>query len=218
MKIARLAGLVVLGVLAMSLAATSIASATLPKFNTTKVTFTGSQSGTSKLGASKNTISCTANTTSGEITQAMLVGGVVIHYTGCTSSGATKTGCAANSIGAASGLIETKTLEGILGEVLTSDAAGLELLPVSGKTFVEIAANECTVETAVSGTVAGLISPTGKPQTTGKIILNAPSESQEITEIDTLAGASKPKLTAFSATAFDETSEAITFAKAVEVT
>jgi hypothetical protein len=218
MKPIRLGSALAFAVLAVSLAATSAASATLPSFNTTKVKLTGTQSGPNRLSASLNIVICTANKSSGEATAAMLLGGLTIDYTGCTSSGGTKSGCPINSIGAPVGLILTKTLHGTLGIALPSGAAAILLLPISGKEFASLEGNECTPETAVSGDVAGLITPTGKVQTTGKIVLNVVSEAQEVKDIDTLAGLVVPKLTSFSTTALLEDKENLTWAKALEVT
>jgi hypothetical protein len=221
MKIVRLVGLVALAVAALSLAAVSVASAALPSFNpSTKQKFTGT-SGTGKLVAGAETVTCAKDTSQGEITEAMLVGNITVHFLECTSAGPTKQGCAANSVGSTSKLILTKTLHGVLGLVLPSGLVGLILLPVSGHVFVELEKNECTKATQVTGSVAGLVSPVGKSQTTGTLTFSAEhpgSGKEEIKQLDTLSGVSEPELSAFTTVASEETTENITWEKAVEVT
>lgn len=216
MKIVRLVGLLALAVAAMSLAAASSASAAVPLFNPASGTFT-SISGPGTLKASSDTVFCKKDTNVGTITSSMSVGGVVVHFLECTSSGASKANCEVNSVGAAKGLIITNALHGILGTVLPSGLAGLLLLPIATKKFVTLEANACTPETAITGSVAGLITPVGRSQTTGKLTLLAPSGKQEIKDIDTLFGLVEPELVAFSATATEETEDELTYSQAIEV-
>src|ERR1700690_1015197 len=111
MKIARLAGLMLVAILAIGLVAASVASAE-PEFNPVGATLTGT-SGTGVLTAGKETVTCAKDTsTSGASkTTATLIGGITVHFLECTGkNGTTGESCPANSEGAPSGLILTKTL------------------------------------------------------------------------------------------------------------
>lgn len=177
-----------------------------------------STSGSGTLKAGADVVTCKKDTGTGELPSTMLMNNVVIHFLECTSSGASKSGCSVKSTNTSvAGLILTATLHGVIGTVLPSKAAGLLLLAASGKTFATLAGNECTPETKVTGTVAGLITPTGKSQTTSKVTFSAPGGKQEIKDIDTLGGLVEPELVAFSVSATEETAEEITWGKAVEI-
>jgi hypothetical protein len=222
MKIARLVGLIALTVAAMSLAAVSVASAALPSFNpSTKQKFTGT-SGTGLLVAGGSDINCTSDTSQGEITEAMLVGNIIVHFLGCTSTGAGGSGCSVKSVGAPAGnLIITKTLHGVLGLVLPSGLVGLILLPASGHTFFFLEASTCIKETSVTGSIAGLLSPVGSKTLTSTLTFKAEhpgSGKEEIKQLDTLSGISEPELSLFTTVASEETTENITWEKDVEVT
>jgi hypothetical protein len=165
------------------------------------------------------TVTCSSGTGSGEVAAAKEIGQLVLHFTGCTSSGATKSGCSVKSIGAtAEGLISTQTLRGLLGLVLPGSTVGLLLLPSSGKKVTALAGNGCTVETTVTGSVAGELSPVGRSQTTGKLVLSTTGGKQNITDIDIEGGLVKPELVAFATTASETASYAISYATAIEVT
>jgi len=218
MKIARLAGLMLVAVLAMSLLAASVATAA-PEFKPTGATISGT-SGTAKLTASSGVdqIVCAKSTSTGTITSAFLAGGVVVHFLECKSSGNSgSTFCTANSKGAAEGLILTETLHGVLGS--TAKTAVLDLLPVSGSKFVTLAGNSCTEETAVTGSVAGVIEPTGKSVKTGTLKFALTGGKQSISNIElSSGGTTKAKLTAFTTEATEEVAEAITYSSTTEVT
>jgi hypothetical protein len=221
MKIARLAGLMLVAVMAVSLAVASAAFAE-PEFKPTGGTFTGVGLGTNTLAAGGNTISCTANSTKGTISSATLAGGVVVTFTGCKSTGSGGSNCTAKSVGAVEGTIATSTLHGVLGLILakgTGTGVGLLLLPVANKKFVVIAGNTCTVETTVTGNVAGEVSPVGKSQTTGKLSFAAgASGGESVKSIDLSTGGTvTPEIEAFGAIASQTTSEDLTFSVAVEV-
>jgi hypothetical protein len=222
MKIARLAGLVFVAVMAVSLVIASTAFAE-PAFLPVGATFTGT-SGTSTLtaGASESVV-CAADTSSGTISNATLVGGVTVDFTGCKSSGAGGSNCTVKSINTTTeGLILTNTLHGVLGLILpkgSGTGVGLLLLPVASKTFVTLAKNTCTVETAVKGNVAGEVKPIGVHQLTGKLIFaKATTGGQSIKDFDlSTGGLVQPELEAFGALATEETEESITFSTQVEV-
>jgi hypothetical protein len=218
MKIARLVGVMLVAVLAMSLVAASASSAA-PTFKPGSGNLTA-KGGTSVLKASSDTVTCATNEAAGAIASSSLVGPFTIKFTGCSSSGATKSGCTIKNVGGTEGTIVTSTVHGVLGTVLnpTGGAAGLLILPTSGKQFVTLAENSCTPETKVTGSVAGIVLPTGKSQTTGKLVLTVISSKQQITSIDTAGGNVEPALTAFSEPATQSTEDSITFSAAVEVT
>lgn len=222
MKIARLVGLAFAAVLAVSAVVATAASAALPEFKpSTKQSFT-TTSGTSTLAGGGNEVVCTADSSTGEITGATSVGSVIVKFTGCKSSGSGGSGCAQKSVGA-SGTEEivTTTLNGLLGTVKSAEAAsetGLYLAPASGKKFTTLAGTTCTPESAVTGTIAGEVTPKKVSQTTGKLIFTASNKKEKIKAIGIPTGEVSPELVAFSETATESTSEEVKFTKAVEVT
>jgi hypothetical protein len=220
MKIARLAGLMLVAVMALSLGVASAAFAE-PEFKPTGGTLTGSSAGNNTLSAGGNTIVCTANTSKGSISSATLAGGVVVTFTGCKSTGTGGSNCTAKSVGAAEGTIATNNLHGVLGLILakgTGSGVALLLLPTENKKFVTIVSNKCTVETTVTGNVAGEISPVGKSQTTGKLVLQAGTSGESIKTVDLSTGGTvSTNLEAFGAAASQATEENLTFSAALEV-
>jgi hypothetical protein len=215
MKIARLAGLMLVAIMAMSFAVSSVAMAA-PEFKPTGATITGT-SGTAKLVAGGNTVTCSTSGSTGTITSATLAGNVVVNFLGCTSSGSGGSNCATKSTNTSTaGLILTTTLHGVLGTT-SSGAAALLLLPISGKRFVTLEANTCTIETAVTGNVAGLVEPTGKSQTTGTLKFALTSGKNISVMTLSTGGSTEPALTAFSTSATEEVTEGIKFSTATEV-
>jgi len=223
MKIARLAGLMLVAVLAMSLVAVSAASAAGPLFLTSgKPTITASGT-TSKLttpgvGVS---IECKTNSSGGEISSTTLAGKILVHFLECTGKKNTET-CPVMSPGAPlENLIITHTLHGVLGLVLpkpaTGSDVGLLLLPSEGKKFVTLL-GKCIAETTVEGSVAGLVEPVNALTLSGTLTLLAPSEKQGITDIDLTNGPLvKPELLAFSDASTEEATDNLAFSKDVEV-
>ncbi len=224
MKIARLAGLMLVAVFAMSLVVASVAMAE-PEFKPATGTLSGT-SGTSILSADNglDVVTCATNVTSGTKTSSTTVGGVIVHFLNCKASGETKSGCTVKSVGAAGeALIVTNTLNGILGLISPKPASGsgvgLLLLPASGSIFVTLAANGCTEETAITGTVAGEALPINSSQLTGKLTFSGTGSKSNIKGFNPSVGAAKTaKLVAFSFEASQTTSEALTFSAATEVT
>jgi len=219
MKVIRLAGLAVVAVLAVSLAVASTASAGVYLFTPGSVgaTFVG-LSLAGELRAGGNSIACKDDVNAGTIANVHLLGPFDIKFTGCISSGSGGSGCAANSVGAAEGEILTTTVHALLGLVLPAvglGLGGLLVLPTSGKRFVTVAANTCTKESVITGSVAGLL----EDNQGGHLILEAlvlfiPND---IKKIDTLNGLVEPELVAFSETATLETVEHLTFNRDVLV-
>jgi len=224
MKIARLVGLMLVAVMAVSLAVASSAFAE-PEFKPVGGTFTGT-SGTSKLVAGSNSITCTTDTSKGTISSATLAGGVTVDFSGCKSTGSGGSNCTVKSTNTSNaGLILTNTLHGILGLSLTSGAStgvALLLLPsaAGSKEFVKIESNKCTTTTtAVEGSVAGAVTPVGKSQITGKLTFLPGTEGESIKTFDPSTGGKvSPELEAFGIEASEETTEALTFSAALEVT
>jgi hypothetical protein len=226
MKIARLAGLMFVAVLALGLVAVSAAFAG-PQFNPTSgVTLSGS-GGTGLLKANNGaeTVLCTANSASGVISSATLAGGVVVKFTGCTSTSTEKANCSVSSktAGGAAGTITTETLHGVLGTILPGGTAGLLLLPsaAGSKKFLTLLANKCTIEAQITGNVAGVIEPLGHSQSTGKLIFTtkAAGTEQAVMNFDpSTGGAVLPQLIAFGTNATEETTENLKFSPNLEVT
>jgi len=228
MKFSRLAGLVLVAVAAMSFAVVSSASAfsSNPLFSpANNQTVRSVGEGNAVLKAAGNTITCTSHQTiSGNVSTALLIGNVVIHYLGCTITEATKTGltgCPANSAGQTGGLILTKTLHGILGLLLPQNVTGILFLPVANKEFVNLPktekeGKECTPETTVEGTVAAEVSPVGSKQTTGKLVTEA--VAKQAIDLTHGLGTVTAKLTAYTETGTQAQTDAVTFGEATEVT
>jgi hypothetical protein len=225
MKIVRLASLALVAIFAMSLAVASSASAIGPLFLPTGQTFTGI-SGRSVLEGGGEKVVCESDASSGTITSSTLAGGILVHFLGCSGTGATGAKCTVKSTNTTVvGLILTNTLHGVLGLILPKPTSGsdvaLVLLPVSGKAFVTLVGSPstaCVETTKVSGSVAGLAEPVGTLLLTGTLKFAQTSGVQNITEVDlTTGGSVKPELTAFGSTATEETTESITYSKATEV-
>lgn len=221
MKLGRLVGVIFAAVLAISLCAASLASAAAPEFSSTaKLTTTG---GTGVLATATESVTCTANSSAGEITGVHKVGKVVVTFTGCTGKVGSGTACSVKSNGSSAGSVVTKTLSGELGSVTSTEAAsgvGLLLLPETTKAFVNLEGTCLEPESStVEGNIAGEASPIKTSSTTGKLIFTGAAGVQSIKSIGILGTTVKPKLTAFGAIAASEnTSDAITFSKAIEVT
>jgi len=219
MKVIRLAGLAIIVVLAVSLVVASTASAGVYLFSPGSVgaTFVGlSLAGVLKAGA--DSIECKDDVNAGTIANVHLLGPFDIKFTSCVSNGPTATGCAANSLGAGEGEILTTTVHALLGLVLPAvglGLGGLLVLPTSGKRFVTVAGNNCTPETAITGSVAGLL----EDNQGGHLILEALVLfiANDIKKIDTLNGLVEPELVAFSEAATLATVEHLTFNRDVLV-
>jgi hypothetical protein len=168
------------------------------------------------------TMTCTKSTATGEVTGVKTVGKLVVKFTGCTTSGSGKSGCAANSAGRTGGEIVTNALEGELGTVKTAEAAsgvGLLLKPETGKTWTTLVGDECTAEAKITGTVAAEVATVGKKQATNKLVLSDPSGKQAIHSITLDSGTvERPELVMFGTAMTLEASDETTFEEALEVT
>ncbi len=228
MKFSRLAGLVLVAVVAMSFAVVSSASAFSPNplfspANGQSVSAVGL--GNVVLTFAGNQITCTGHqTVSGKVSNALLVGSVVVHYLGCTATKTetATTGCEVNSTNTTGkGLILTNTLHGILGLLLPSGVTGILFLPVAGKTFLTLVRSEketkeCTPEIAVEGTVAAEVSPIGSKQLTGKLVTEA--TAKQAIDLTHGLGTVTAKLVLFAETGTLAQTDDVTFGEATEVT
>jgi hypothetical protein len=223
LRITRLAGVAAASALALALVTTATALAE-PEFKPTGGTFTGSGLGADTFAFGGSTISCTTNTAKGTISSATLAGGVIVTFTGCKSTGSSGSNCTIKSVGAAEGTLATNTLHGVLGLILPKGmgtGVGLLLLPVANKKFWTLAANTCTVETTMTGNIAGEVSPVGKSQTTGKLAFVASSSGggESVKDFDLSSGGLvRPELELFGALGSVTATEDVTFSAAVEVT
>ena len=219
MKIIRLAGLIAVATMAVSLVSAAAAFAA-PEFKPSSNVLLLGTSGTSTLSAgnSSENVVCATDTSHGEITSATLAGNIIVHFLNCKGTNATGATCLAKSESAPTGnLIITKTLHGLLGLVLgegttAASDVGLLLLPGSGKQFVTIEGS-CLAggATIVTGLVAGLLEPIGKSARTAKLVLTTKGTSEAITDIDLTCGSLVlPKLTAFSTAATESATELLT--------
>src|ERR1700733_3240117 len=222
MKIARLSGLLLGLVFALSLVGASVASAVPPLFTSgsTGATYKANVlAGTLKAGtgATAIVVFCAKASSVGEITSVHLVGPLVIHFLECkSSSNAGETYCApVNSTGKpGEGLILTKTLHALLGLALPSQLPALLFLPTSGITFVELEANACTPTTKITGSVAGLVSNARNTPSLTTLLTFGPKDPELI---HTLLGLTEPELILMSKTATIATVAHLSWSKDIEI-
>jgi hypothetical protein len=167
-------------------------------------------------------VTCTKDTSTGEITGEATIGSLRVTYNGCTGkSGGTV--CSVKSVGAKNGgEILTTTLKGELGLVATSEATsgvGLLIAPLSGAEFAQLQGS-CIVEGDLEGSVAGEIAPVNSLQGTSKLTFLASSTAKQKIARITVKGTSKrPELLDFGlVNVSEEASEVLTFEEAVEIT
>jgi hypothetical protein len=223
MKSYRLVVVICLGLLSVSLV-TAAAAMAAPEFKpSTAQTFTGT-SGSGKLTDSiGEEITCTSDSSSGEITGVDTVAKVLVTFKGCTGKKtSSEKACSVKSVGAAEGEIKTSSLKGELGTVAKAEATsevGLDLEPEK-QPFVSIEKATCTLGGAVEGSIAGEVTPVKKSQTTGELVfIQTANGTQKVKKITVLSGAKSPSLLAFGlVSSSEETTEKLTFSKAVEVT
>jgi hypothetical protein len=187
----------------------------------TNVPFTGA----SVLGvleaSTGERIDCAKDSSTGELEYPVSVGNVIVTFTGCTGTNSKKEACTAKSPSAKEGEIVTHKLKGEYGLVAASEAAsgvGVYLEPVTPKAFVTIQ-GKCLVEAAVSGSLAGEVTPLNTSSLTGTDTFTGAAGVQKITKIKVLKGEELPALTAFGGlvSASENTTETTTTTTAVEV-
>jgi hypothetical protein len=224
MKLSRLAGLIFLAALAISLMAAAGASAASPLFLPSTLTiFTGDSTTGALETASTEPVTCLSDLTTGEVTGAKTVGGVVVTFHNCSSK--ENGGCSVKStnLTGVSGLIKTEVLDGELGSVKKTEATsgvGLLLLPTSGTKFVELEGPCLFVSpTPVVGTVVGEATPIGGGLTLdGRLLFQGSAGVQAIKEINVLGTIKKPLLKALGLLESSErTLELVLYASDVEV-
>jgi hypothetical protein len=227
MKTTRLIGLLLVAILATGCIVASTASASLPEFSVLPTN--KAVSGLSGLGlliTPPTVRHCTADHFIGVFSSRH--GFVYVWlFLNCTIIVGGKT-CTIKSVGAPQeGLVETNTLNGLLGLVKTTEASsgvGLLVQPTTGRVFTTLAESAAceTPETAIEGSIAGEYSPVGKLQATAKLVFSpttAKGNKPKIKEIVVLSGTVKPKLTAFGALeAAEENIEELVYTGSVEVT
>jgi hypothetical protein len=220
MKRARLTGLALTVVAAMSLAAASAVSAAGPLWRPANGQAVTGRSGLSIVWFPPFLFHCLKDNYVGVVTSSLLIGNATVHFLECILVKGTES-CEVKSVGAPeNGLILWRTLHGILGLILPSRAIGILWLPVSGKVIAEIESNACAPATKITGTVASLVEPTGKLQTTSKFVFALTGGKQNITLIHLThsLGFVEPELVGYSVTGAIESTEEITFGEATEVT
>jgi hypothetical protein len=228
MRLIRLAGLLLVMVLAMGSLPVGTASAesSNPLFLPVNGQTISGESGPSTLTATAGqVITCQKDRITGAITSSLLAGKLFVHYLECTvvsaEGGATR--CTIKSREAAEGLILTKELHGILGLILSPAPldTGILLLPLSGKVIIELAeskngSTKCTPESKVTGTVAALITPVGVDTTKGSLVL--PCENIKKIDLTHGLGFREPEVVAFSASAVLAQNNTITFSEPTGIT
>jgi len=225
MKVARLFGVALIAIVALSAMLASTASA-IPKFKLpiTKRGFVG-LSGTSILRTPSiaATVTCSHAQAPGTILSDDEVD-IKIHYAGCSLTVGKEGPCTIKNVGGTAGSLETELLLGLLGLLHSPEgAAGILFEPKTGHVFLTFAETEAPCkesETAIEGSVAGLFSPTGKLSATALIIVAPTSATgkQEVTLILTLFGVIKPSLKSFGAAeATQEQHALVEFEEKVEV-
>jgi hypothetical protein len=223
MRIARLAGPMIIAIMAIGLTTATTASA-LPEFSATSVKLS-STSGTSTLKFSGNKIVCEKDAFESEVVTKSLVGPFRVHFLNCKSSSATASGCTIKSTNTTTpGLILTNTLHGFLVLLELSTGAhrtGLLILPVGTKEFYTLASNSCTETMKAAGQIEGLVTPLKSKQTTGKVIFTEEEQAMENGREYEGVGIGKGEFkgfTLFGGTAFLETEESVVFASPIEIT
>ena len=220
MKIARLASLMLVAILAVGLAVSSVASAA-PLIGPVGATLNGA-SGTGIITEAGESLTCVKDTSTGTITSSTLIGGLRVHFLDCTAKNAAGSTCPVMSTGAPlSNLILTNVLHGVLGLILPKPGSGsdiaLVLSPVSGSVFYNLLGT-CVTNEAVAGQIAGLVEPVKISSTTGRLVFGVTGGVENITDVDlSTGGLIKPKLTFGPELGTEETTENIEFSEKVEV-
>jgi hypothetical protein len=220
-------GLLVAAVAALAatmLAAPLNASAGLPEFKPGTPLSFAAASGSAILEASTGEkLTCLSDLGHGNITGPRTFLALLIFH-GCKGRNAT-TGeeCPAKTAGQPEGLIHIHIV-GELGTIKKADgiitgSIGAIIEPALGTNFFTIEGS-CMTTAAVTGTLAGEVTPLDSLVTTGKLIIGGERAISDILEIAVLHKVIKPKLEAFAGleTVSEEAHEEITVDGPVEVT
>ncbi len=180
-----------------------------------KIKFTDA-SGEGILSAAGIVVTCTADSSTGEINGAKTVGNVFVSFTGCTAKNG-ETECSVHSTGQPAGTIDTNELAGELGPVALAESkteVGLDLEAVSGN-FVTLEGT-CVPTTEVTGSVIGEVTPVEKLQKTGKLVYTTKTGKQKIQKF---VGGATDVLKAFGLVEVQETTkDTVTYEESIEVT
>jgi hypothetical protein len=220
-KLARLAGLVSLGILAVGLMATSSASASGYLLLPVGGTITGVSLPVT-LKAGSNVYNCGAANFTATIASVHLVGPFGVRFSGCTASGKTNSGCPLNSVGASGGEVITQTLHGLIGLGLPSKTPALLILPTASAEFVLLAQSTskttkvvCTVEQGVEGNLVGLLAQAIGTKTTRALLKFVPGDPEKIDL--PLGGTVTPELALFGAPGTFETLVHLSYGQETEL-
>jgi hypothetical protein len=215
--------LALVAVFAMSAVAVASASAALPEFKPipTKKKFTSTSGKVIFQMAGATRIECAASTTTGEFTGAQTLGKTIIKFTGCKIPNAGGGGCEVDSIkpSGKNGEFVTNALKGELGTLEKSVApseVGLLLEPETGnKTWFVLENNTCIGESNIAGKLAPEVVTVGKKQLTNSLAFKNPKGG---TEIFVKGAWKKAELNISGSYLGMETTDALTFEEALEVT
>jgi hypothetical protein len=176
-------------------------------------------SGVGTLKAGTSTVTCKAGSAAGKVATKTTVKEAVVKFTECESA-ESKKACKASvhSKGAGEGEVVTTKLKGELGENESTETTTLLLKPEVGTEFVTLEANGCTIQTKVTGSVAGEVTETNKNVAKDKLEFKTAGGKQSFKEFENAADTkSTASLKAFGVEATEETSDENTFEEAVEV-
>lgn len=166
-------------------------------------------------------ITCSASTSSGEITGSKTVGKVLVAFQGCTSAGIGGSGCPVESAGAKAGDVRTSVLKGELGTVAPTEAASeraLVLRPETGRKFSFVEGNPCTEEVAVTGSIAGEVESVDIKSIRNGLVFKVVLGEQMIKKVKVAGGEARPELEAFGTTATESTDQEWEVGEQIEIT
>ncbi len=209
-----------LAMLAFSAVAVASASAATPEFKlSTKQAFTGT-SGAVKWEDDEIALTCTKETSKGEVTGATTLGNVVLTFTGCGGE-AHGVKCKIKSTGAKTeGEIVTSALTGYLGEVNKTEAAsGVGLMLEASAAPHRLATFEgCNMNAEMDGGVAAEVTPTKTAGKTLQLAFIGAKGANDIKSIEVAEVGKHPSLK-MNLTGWSlDLTETLSFEKTLEVT
>jgi hypothetical protein len=167
-------------------------------------------------------LTCTGDTSKGEITGAKTIARVTVTFTGCTAKEGEKTGCSIKTAGQPAGTMKLNSLRGTLGTVAKAEAVSEvgESLEPEGTGGFWTAEAECLSEFKtfqVAGSVIGEVKPINVMQTTGELIFEVEPPKSPKQKIKFIEGV-KDIMMLFGGAMGFESKDVITFAEPIEVT
>lgn len=217
MKIARLAGLLLVAIVAMSLSTTATTVAALPEFKPATGNFSLLMLTSTLFGTGLRKVRCKHGISTGAISSAHLLGPFDITFSPCETTTDSNNFCLVNSPGAGTGIVLTNPLHAVLGLALPADAVGLLLLPTSGNTIASLAANACTGTSTILGSVAGIVAPAGGLRLYHSVTFEFSMGEQIPNSLDTLGGTVSPKLEVLGGSALLSSVDHIKWTTDVEI-